>query len=401
MRMFFTLYCLWGILLCSIAQISADTNTGIDLFWKKKYVEAVPYLQKGAKGGDLPALDFLGYMYEFGMGVKQDYVIAMNLYKKGEVHNYAPVLYNMGRMYLEGKGVPKNREKAIEYYEKSAKENSLIACQTLGDVYFSLQPVDMTKAFYWYQQWLTNASSENIRNDNYIVYFLAEHLKTGDCMPKDLNTALKYASIGKKTKAKVKAVQLYDSIIQELYPTLDSSRAYSLGINYWEENQYEKSIPLFNKAAESGNIKAMKKLADIYYLGECNMPRNSSIAITWYKKLAEMDDVQACCSLGNIYKESARGQAKKYFLKAAQQNNVYAQEQLGEIYSTEGNDAEAILWLEKASNKGSGYASYRLGHIYVKQSDYRKARDWLQKSARAGYSSALDYLKFMDKQNYW
>jgi len=401
MRIFFTFYCLWGVLLSSISQNTTDTNTGIDLFWKKKYVEAVPYLQKGAKGGDLPALDFLGYMYEFGLGVQQDYVIAMNLYKKGEVHNYSPVLYNIGRMYLDGKGRPKNREKAIEYYEKSAKGNNLLACQTLGDLYFSLPPIDMVKAFYWYQQWFINASSENIRNDNYIVCFLAEHLKAGDYIPKDLNTALKYASIGKLTKAKVKAVQLYDSIVQELYPALDSSRAYSLGVNYWEENQYKKSIQLFNRAAELGNTMAMKKLADIYYLGEGGMLKNSEIAITWYKRLAEKNDVQACCSLGNIYKESAREQAKKYFLKAAQRNDIYAQEQLGEIYSTEENNIEAIPWLEKASNRGSGYASYRLGDIYVKLKKYSKARDCLQKSARAGYSPALNYLKFMDDQRYW
>lgn len=120
MRRFLYLLFLCCVCFVVTAQNDYDTQRGIELYNQKNYTVAIPYLQKAAKAGSLPALDFLGYMYECGLGVGKDFSVAINLYKKGVEKNYAPCLVNMGRLYENGSGVEQNPEKAFSYYKKAA-----------------------------------------------------------------------------------------------------------------------------------------------------------------------------------------------------------------------------------------------------------------------------------------
>ena len=81
-RVLYSLFLCW-ICLVATAQNDYDTQRGIELYNQKNYTAAIPYFQKAAKAGSLPALDFLGYMYECGLGTGKDFSIAINLYKKG------------------------------------------------------------------------------------------------------------------------------------------------------------------------------------------------------------------------------------------------------------------------------------------------------------------------------
>lgn len=103
-----------------MAQDDYDTQRGIELYQQKDYSSALPYLQRAAKAGSLPALDFLGSMYANGLGVKQDGQIALNLYKKAIAKNYPPCFVSMGALYEKGTGVAKNPETAYSYYKKAA-----------------------------------------------------------------------------------------------------------------------------------------------------------------------------------------------------------------------------------------------------------------------------------------
>ena len=97
-----------------------DEETGVRYFRNEQYSTAVPYLQRAAKAGSARAQDFLGYMYECGLGVEKNYKIAMNLYVKAEAANYGPGIVSIGRLYEKGLGVPKSQEKAFAYYKKAA-----------------------------------------------------------------------------------------------------------------------------------------------------------------------------------------------------------------------------------------------------------------------------------------
>lgn len=115
-----------AVLICFVCTASFcmaqsyDEETGIRCFKNKQYSVAVPYLQRAAKEGSARAQDYLGYMYECGLGVDKNYQIALNLYKKAESANYGPSIVSIGRLYEKGLGVPKSSEKAFSYYKKAA-----------------------------------------------------------------------------------------------------------------------------------------------------------------------------------------------------------------------------------------------------------------------------------------
>lgn len=114
------LFLLLCIHLNAIAQNDYDTQRGIELYNQKSYSSALTYLQRAAKTGSLPALDFLGSMYANGLGVKQDAQVAINLYKKAIAKNYSPCLVSMGALYENGAGVAENPATAYSYYKKAA-----------------------------------------------------------------------------------------------------------------------------------------------------------------------------------------------------------------------------------------------------------------------------------------
>lgn len=99
---------------------SCDEETGVRCFKKQQYSTAVPYLQRAAKAGSARAQDYLGYMYECGLGVEKNYKIAMNLYTKAEAAGYGPGIVSIGRLYEKGLGVKESSEKAFAYYKKAA-----------------------------------------------------------------------------------------------------------------------------------------------------------------------------------------------------------------------------------------------------------------------------------------
>jgi TPR repeat protein len=62
-------------------------------------------------------------------------------------------------------------------------------------------------------------------------------------------------------------------------------------------------------------------------------------------------------------------EAVKWYRKAAEQGDVIAQYNLGDMYCTgEGvpqNDAEAVKWYRKAAEQGDAAAQHKLGRMYV------------------------------------
>lgn len=102
------------------AQIDSEVNRGIELFNKKNYTAALPYLQSTSKAGSLISLCLLGYMYTNGLGVERDMEIGLNLYNKAVSNNYPPAMVSMGELHLAGNGVKADSIKAYNYFKKAA-----------------------------------------------------------------------------------------------------------------------------------------------------------------------------------------------------------------------------------------------------------------------------------------
>lgn len=99
--------------------------------------------------------------------------------------------------------------------------------------------------------------------------------------------------------------------------------------------------------------------------------------------------------------------AAKWFQKAAQRGDVFAQYRLGYLYS-EGlglpqDHDKATAWFYEAAKKGDIKAQYQMGVAYYKgngvSANTEKAIDWLMMAAEKGDKSAETYLKFISHQH--
>jgi TPR repeat protein len=159
-----------------------------------------------------------------------------------------------------------------------------------------------------------------------------------------------------------------------------------LGREFYYDNIIKKNneaaLKWYLKAAEQGNMKAQRILADAYKYGRYSLPieKNEKKAFDWYLKLAKQGDADAQDKIGDYYSlgkivEKNYKEAFNYYLKSAKQGNESAQINLADMYKygwgTKQNCEEAFKYYEKAGN------SYSLGEYYddgkCEKRNYEKA----------------------------
>ncbi len=90
----------------------------------------------------------------------------------------------------------------------------------------------------------------------------------------------------------------------------------------------------------------------------------------------------------------------RWYHKAAEQGDVYAQYNLGQMYAkgkgVPQDYTEALKWFHKAAEQGLHGARYRLGQMYAKgkgvPQDYTEAAKWFHKVAERGDPLAQSHL---------
>lgn len=114
---------------------------------------------------------------------------------------------------------------------------------------------------------------------------------------------------------------------------------------------------------------------------------------------AQVDQLQV--SAGNVQDKTALRQLRN----AAKENQVLAQNALGQAYLQRNNMSLALHWLEKAAQQQSNPARVTLGKLYLQGTtgvgkSYTRALSYFQPAAEAGDAAAAYYLGIMYKQGY-
>ena len=166
-----------------------------------------------------------------------------------------------------------------------------------------------------------------------------------------------------------------------------------------------KAVEWYRKAAEKGNTTAMNNLGNCYDYGKGGLTKDTSKAVEWYRKAAEKGNTTAMNNLGYCYDEGKGGLTKdeakavEWYRKAAEKGNTTAMNNLGYCYKN-GNggltkdEVKTVEWYRKAAEKGDTTAMYRLGICYecgqggLTQDD-SKAEEWYQKMAETGDADAM------------
>lgn len=125
-------------------------------------------------------------------------------------------------------------------------------------------------------------------------------------------------------------------------------------------------------------------------------------AVFWFRAAAEDGNIEAQNELGDMYRNGSLlaeniPEAKRWFLKTAQAGSLYGQFALGGIACDEHNSKEAILWMGKAAKQGFEHAEAFLGAAYAGLCgdigpDVKRGISLLRKGAAAGNQSAQHLL---------
>ena len=169
---------------------------------------------------------------------------------------------------------------------------------------------------------------------------------------------------------------------------------------YYDNKEYDKAVPMFQRLAQGGDMKVQFVLGYCYDEGQ-GVAQDYTQAVYWYRKSAEQGYARAQYNLGYCYKKG-QGVAQDYtqavywYRKAAEQGHAWAQFNLGLCYKkgqgVPQDYTQAAYWYRKAAEQGDADAQCNLGLCYdngqgVAQ-DYTQAVYWYRKSAEQGYAWA-------------
>jgi len=130
------------------------------------YKKAVEWLKEHDKTRPPKSDYLLGYIYDNGLGVKQDSKMAMTYFKRAAEKGHPESLYQLGFYYESQAGRTKPQmtneieryySEAIKYYEKASESGLAVAQYRLGLLYF-----DKRKNYEIARKWFIKASEQGI-----------------------------------------------------------------------------------------------------------------------------------------------------------------------------------------------------------------------------------------------
>ena len=178
-----------------------------------------------AEKGNANAMLTLGRFYEQGVGVARNYTKAMEWYEKAAKAGQAEGYYNLGVCYEIGMGVTADAGKAIQNYQKAADMGLALAMYKLSSIYIS-----------------------------------------GTGAPRDAAKGISYLEKAANAGMAVAANDLGGIYLSGL-----------LG----QKKDEKKALAMFTKAADLGNLEAVKNIAVMHKDG-VGTKADPAAAYTWY-----------------------------------------------------------------------------------------------------------------------
>ena len=129
---------LWAALLLS-TTISISAFAGlpeaIKAFDKAEYETAYPEMMALASEGNPEAAYYMGKMYREGLGVEADVEKAVQYFEQADKGYYSDATVELGKMAMDGEGMAQNKDLGIQYLKKAAYAGNGNAMFELGTLY--------------------------------------------------------------------------------------------------------------------------------------------------------------------------------------------------------------------------------------------------------------------------
>ena len=139
-------------------NVRASTNIGFlynnGLGVKQDYSEAATWYQVAAQHGNVKAQIYLGQLYQQGKGVPQNYPIALAWYSRAANAGDSEAQTDIGYLYEQGLGVTQDYAKALDWYRKAAAQGNADAERSIGSLFEKGLGVqqDPSEAQNWYKK---------------------------------------------------------------------------------------------------------------------------------------------------------------------------------------------------------------------------------------------------------
>ena len=385
---------------------------------EKNLFEAVKWYRKAAEQGYAQAQNDLAICYQKGNGVTQSYTEAVKWYRKAAEQGYAAALNGLGYCYQKGYGVIQSYAEAIKLYRQSAEKGNTSGMYDLGYCYeFAIGVAkDITEALKWYRKAAEQGHEKSKKRIDEITLLQTQEAqrKAAEEAKQKIKKIVKYASyaIGcvifayilwwgfiepnnGADKELAKTVKLYRKSAEKGDVVAQNNLANSYYSGKGVKKDLKEAVKWYGKAAAQGYAPAQNNLGSCYYSGK-GVEKDKNKAIDWYRKAAEQGYAPAQNNLGNCYIANERKEAAKWYRKAAEQNNADAQGSLGYCYEAglgvTKNYYEAVKWYKKSAQQGDAGSMYRLALCYETGKGVTKnkteAMKWYKASAENGSSSA-------------
>lgn len=146
----------------STLSITDLDHKGDVAFQEKDYGEALKRYRQAADKGDALAQNFVGWIYQNGLGTAANYAESVKWYQKASAQGFSPAITNMGWCYQNGLGVTADVQEAIKWYQKAIAQGNESAEINMGYLYENGMGVtkDYGEARKWYQMAAKNGNQE-------------------------------------------------------------------------------------------------------------------------------------------------------------------------------------------------------------------------------------------------
>ena len=119
--------------------------------------------------------------------------------------------------------------------------------------------------------------------------------------------------------------------------SLSAQDTFEQAYQYYNNNEYDKAVPIFQRLAQGGNADAQCNLGVCYEKGQ-GVTKDYTQAVYWYRKSAEQGDAHAQNNLGVCYKygqgvSKDMVEAGRWYKLAADQGDEDAKKQYMELYA--------------------------------------------------------------------
>jgi TPR repeat protein len=378
----------------AIEQLSPTTaseyrDLGLFFINNNQTENAFINFSQGAKLGDAQSQNYLAYMYQNGVGIKENHEEAMQWYTASAEQGYVIAQFNLGHMYQNGLGLllPSYRQ-ALYWYEKAAEKNYPQAQNNIGYLY--QHGLGLDQDYQIAANYYLLSAVQNYAAAQYNLGYLYHH---GLGVEQDYD----------------KALLLYKKADEQNYK-LAKANLENIQVVIRDRNNFQEE---FEKASKE-NDPVSQYLVALCYESGIGVQDNHVEKEKWFeralaqldkiKTLAETDTAKALFVLGHIYQvKEDHDKAFKLFSLAAEKGYFPAQTMLGYSYRLErgvpSNNEQAKAWFEKAAAQGCPIAINNLGFLYRYgkgvDKNKPKAVEYFQIAAECEYSNAQYNLALM------